>query len=174
MPREVMPRPSRPYMPGYGLEHAKSRPGERTPWTRFRERLVRSRSYWDVTVRPDGRPHAVPAWGIWLDGSFVFDSGRRSRKTRDLRANPAMVLHLESGRAAVILEGRAAPTTDRALRRRFAKAYTAKYRWPFDPDDPPGIIFVFSPRVGFSFREDLVESATRWRFPGRASARASP
>jgi len=162
--RERAPRPERPHMPGYGLEGAKSRPGERIPWRRARERLVRSRCYWVVTARQDGRPHAVPVWGIWLDGELIFDSGRSSRKTRDLRANREMVVHLESGRDALILEGRAARLRERETLVRFARAYRRKYDYAFDPDDPPGIVFRFRPRVAFAFREELVETATRWRF----------
>lgn len=165
--RDETPRPTRPHMPGYGLEHAKSKPGQRFPWREVRERLVRSRTYWVVTARRDGRPHAVPVWGIWIDGMLVFDSGRGSRKTRNMLANPEIVVHLESGSEAVVLEGRATRLRDRDLRVRFARAYRRKYDYPFDPDDPPGIVFRLRPRVAFAFREELVETATRWRFESR-------
>lgn len=148
-------------MPGYGIPAKAPR---RVPWRTQQRRLVEARSYWIVTARRDGTPHAVPAWGHWIDGELIFDSGRGSRKTRDLLANPRMAVHLDGGEDALILHGRATRLRDRALLLRFARAYKRKYDWDYDPDDPPGIVFRFRPRVAIAFSEELVRSATRWRF----------
>jgi hypothetical protein len=161
--RERSPRAERPYMPGYGIP---ARAPKRTPWRAQRKRLVDARAYWIVTARRDGAPHAVPAWGIWLDGELIFDSGRRSRKTRDMLANPRVAVHLDGGADALILDGRVTRLRDRARLLRFARAYRRKYDWDFDPDDPPGIVFRFRPKTAIAFSEELVDSATRWRFPG--------
>jgi len=53
----------------------------------------------------DGLPHAVPVWGVWVDGALYFGTDRRSRKARNLATNQGAVVHLESGDDAVILEG---------------------------------------------------------------------
>ena len=61
------PRAGRPHMPGYGV----SGPADGTgllPWSWAEERLSRSHDYVLATVRPDGHPHAMPVWGVWLDG----------------------------------------------------------------------------------------------------------
>lgn len=46
-------------------------------------------------------------WGVWLDGVLYFGTGAGSVKARNLAANPALVVHLESGDKAVIMEGEA-------------------------------------------------------------------
>src|SRR3972149_4391760 len=113
-PANPQPEASRPHMPGNGREGATGRPGERFPWSRAARLLESARNYWVCTTRPDGRPHAVPVWGIWLDGTFYFSTGRQSRKARNLAANPHVAVHLESGSEAVIVEGGAGGGTDPA------------------------------------------------------------
>ena len=79
------PKPSRPQMPGYGLpEHSKGL----LPWKWAEQRLAKSHNYWISTVRPDGRPHTMVVWGLWLANVFYFSTGRDSRKTHNLKANP--------------------------------------------------------------------------------------
>lgn len=74
-------------------------------WEDVRERLSTSLHYWLATVYPDGRPHVVPRWGVWLDDSFWYDGSPETRHVRNVAANPACVLHLESGAEAVIVHG---------------------------------------------------------------------
>ena len=64
------------------------------------------RSYWVTTTRADGRPHAMPVWGLWLDGALWFSSDPDSVKGRNLAARPDAVVHLESGDEVCILDGR--------------------------------------------------------------------
>jgi len=78
------------------------------PWERVRERLETSLRYWLATVRPDGRPHAVPLDGIWLDDAWYFGGSPSTVKHRNLTQNPRAVLHLEDGTSAVIVEGECA------------------------------------------------------------------
>src|SRR5579883_2552413 len=72
------------------------------PWHWAEERLIGSRNYWVCTTRPDGRPHAMPVWGVWSDGAFFFSTGADSVKGRNLAANPALTVHLESGDECVV------------------------------------------------------------------------
>ncbi len=58
------PQASRPYMPGYGVLGPREGTGL-LPWKWAEERLTDSRNCWVVTVWPDGRPHAMPVWGVW-------------------------------------------------------------------------------------------------------------
>src|SRR5213078_895996 len=73
------PRASRPHMHGYGILDADSGKGL-LPWTWATERLAKARNYWVSTSRPDGNPHLMPVWGIWLDDAFCFSTGTKSRK----------------------------------------------------------------------------------------------
>ncbi len=77
--------PTRPDMPGYGIHLG----GEgMLPWSHVSERMSAARNYWIGTTRPDGRPHATPVWGVWVDETFYFGTGERSRKGRNLAADP--------------------------------------------------------------------------------------
>ncbi|HEX6597605.1 MAG TPA: pyridoxamine 5'-phosphate oxidase family protein, partial [Acidimicrobiales bacterium] len=81
------PRAERPYMPDYGVDTPEWRP---LPWSWAAERLVAARNIWVVTASAEGRPHALPVWGVWDEGDhrFGFSCGPRSRKARNLAANP--------------------------------------------------------------------------------------
>jgi nitroimidazol reductase NimA-like FMN-containing flavoprotein (pyridoxamine 5'-phosphate oxidase superfamily) len=164
-PRGAGGQAGRPIMPaGYGI--ATGREGL-LPWAWVEERLASARTYWLATTRPDGRPHVMPVWGLWLEGAFYFSTARRSRKARNLAARPQAVAHLESGDEAVILEGPVHEVTDAALLARFADAYEAKYRFRPDPQDAANGSSVLRPRVVFAWREqDFPTSATRWRVAG--------
>ncbi len=64
------PKSSRPHMPGYGLLDAAQGTGL-LPWSWAVERLERSHDYWMATLRPDGRPHAVPITVLPTIARFV-------------------------------------------------------------------------------------------------------
>jgi hypothetical protein len=121
--------------PGYGIEKATGAPGERLPWSRVSEWLTTARNYWLCTSRPDGRPHAKPVWGVWLERDFLFSTHQETITARNLQANPALLVHLESGDQVAIVEGTARRLDDRPLLVRFGEAYEAKYDWPLSPED---------------------------------------
>ena len=148
-------------MPGYGLP--KTGKGL-LPWAWAERRLTGSHNYWLIMVRPDGRPHAMPVWGIWVDGAFYFSSGRESRKARNLALNPRCVVGSERADEAVIVEGVAKKVADEKLLARLARPYHAKYKpWTLDPAMGP--IYAVRPRAAFGMYEKrFVDAATRWRF----------
>jgi nitroimidazol reductase NimA-like FMN-containing flavoprotein (pyridoxamine 5'-phosphate oxidase superfamily) len=162
------PERSRPFMPdGYGVpEHDEGM----LDWSWAVERLAAAKSYWFSTTRPDGRPHAMPAWGAWIDGALYFDGSPETRRMRNLAANPAIVVHLESGDEVVVLEGQAFETgkPDPELARRLAGALAAKYGPKYEPGVDTwdeGGLWVMRPKVAFSWTE-FPTNVTRWRFPG--------
>jgi hypothetical protein len=79
-------------------------------WADVERELVTAQHYWLTSVRPDGRPHVVPRWGVWLDGRFFYDGSPATRHTRNVEANAAVTLNLESGTRAVIIEGMSVAT----------------------------------------------------------------
>ncbi len=89
-------------MKGYGIPAVRKGMLE---WKRVSQQLRQSRNYWIATTTPDGLPHAVPVWGVWVDGALYFGTDRRSRKARNLATNQGAVVHLEGRDDAVILEG---------------------------------------------------------------------
>ncbi len=102
------------------------------PWSWVVERLAGARSYWVCTTRADGRPHAAPVWGVWLDDAVLFGTNPSSAKGRNLARNPAAVVHLESGDEVVILEGHVEAAR---LDDRLADVYEEKYDYRPGPDD---------------------------------------
>jgi hypothetical protein len=88
--------------PGYGVEKADTF----LRWEAVELRLRGSLHYWVATSRPDGRPHVVPRWGVWLDGAFWYDGSPETIHVRNLASNQRCILHLEDGEEAVIVEGR--------------------------------------------------------------------
>ena len=110
----------------------------------------------------------MPVWGLWLDGAFYFGTGRRSRKARNLAANPEIVVHLESGDDVVILEGRAEEVNEASDKTRVGAAYAAKYNENVDGGSADSPLYTVRPRTAQSWRErDFPTSATRWTFDER-------
>lgn len=160
------PKAGRPYMPGYGILEAND---GLLPWEWALERLTSSRNYWIATTSSDGRPHCVPVWGIWLDDSFYFSSGAKSRKARNLAANPNCVVCPEDGLHAVSLEGVVEQISDAETIRRFVDAYNPKYQWDLKPETllDMGPLFAVRPRKVIAVDAtpgQFQRSATRWLF----------
>jgi general stress protein 26 len=156
------PRRRRPPFKGYGVPETEE---GMLPWDWAVERLAAARNYWVATTRPDGRPHSMPVWGIWLDGAFFFGSGRNSAKTRNLAANPAIVVHLESGDETVILEGHAEPVLDDALEQRVDAVYGPKYDFTPESSGESDPWFVVRPTRAYAWLErDYTGTATQFDF----------
>ncbi len=158
------PTPSRPNFPaGYGIA---ATPPTGADWSAVAAKIAASRNYWIATTRDDGRPHAMPVWGVVLDGALYFGTDPKSMKARNLAARPAVVVHLESGDDVVVLEGDAAPVTDHAILARYADAYDAKYNFRPDPNDPNALTLTLRPSVCHTWLEsDFPNTAVRWTFP---------
>ncbi len=161
------PKASRPHMPGYGLP--KGTKGL-LPWKWADDRLRKSHNYWITTVKPDGSPHTMIVWGLWLDGQLLFSTGRQSRKARNLEENPRCVICTEKADEAVIVEGVAEEVRELDLRRQFLALYERKYAWDmssFEEDilsmkEP---IYAMRPIIAFGLDEKKsMNAATRWRF----------
>lgn len=162
------PVASRPQIPGYGLKDASAGQGL-LPWRWARERLAKSHNYWIATTRPDGRPHVMVVWGLWLDEAFCFSTGRDSRKARNLAGNPRCVVCTDNAAEAVIVEGLAERLpfrSDLPFFKKFIREYKKKYDWQIDGSE--GDLYTVRPRVVFGFwEEQFTGAATRWRFPDR-------
>jgi nitroimidazol reductase NimA-like FMN-containing flavoprotein (pyridoxamine 5'-phosphate oxidase superfamily) len=151
-------------MPGYGLAPADAGQGLLS-WHWATERLAGGRNYWVATTRPDGRPHAMPVWGVWLDDVFYFSTGAASRKARNLAAQPACVVGVEVGPDSLIVEGTAALVTDAAVRARVLTVYGDKYALDTAGFAEP--LYAVVPAVVFAFPtegEAFTTSSTRWTF----------
>src|SRR3954452_20630244 len=100
------------------------------PWADIERLLVEAQLYWIITVRADGRPHAVPLVGVWRDGAFAFCTGSEEQKQRNLDANPHVAVTTGStgqngwdGGKDVVVEGTAVRVTDGAVLQELADAW---------------------------------------------------
>ena len=118
------PKAGRPNIPGYGI--AKSNKGL-LPWKWALNRLRKSRQYWIATTRPDGAPHVMVIWGLWLDDGFYFSTGKDSRKAKNLASNPRCVICSDNSAEAVIVEGVVESMSPEKLKPIFV-AYKKKYK----------------------------------------------
>ncbi len=121
-------------------------------WEQVSAQLREAKHYWLCTVRPNGKPHVVPRWGVFLDDKFYYDGSPKTRHARNLEKNPNTTLHLESGEHAVILEGvsEAASKPSPELALRLSRAIGEKYSsLGYSPEpnqwDEEGL-YVFTPR----------------------------
>ena len=142
------PKVTRPTFPKGYVDH----PVSEVPWEYVEQRLRESVNYWLCSARPDGRPHVIPRWGVYLDGKFYYDGSPETRHARNLEVNPNVSLHLESGNDVVIMDGTAQPAGKPApeFAVRLAEAYRAKYASEGYSPEPTqwdeGGLFVFTPR----------------------------
>jgi len=111
------------------------------PWSDIEHLLADAQLYWIITVRADGRPHAVPLVGVWHDGAFVFCTGSEEQKQRNLDAGPYVAVTTgstgtngwNSGKDAVV-EGTATRLTDGQELHALASVWFEKYGddWKFE------------------------------------------
>ena len=167
------PVASRPHAPGYFLPSDEG-VGLLT-WDAAVERLVAARNYWVSSASSAGIPHAMPVWGVWLDDRFLFSTGPRTRKARNLIENPFAVVHLESGSELVVVEGTVRQNSDARAISDFLAAYNPKYGWSFTADDfRSGELFEVRPRKAFAWLGDegdaFAGAGTRWVFDDSRAA----
>jgi hypothetical protein len=151
---------SRPYMPGYGVLPADEGEGL-LPFEWAEERLRDARNYWVATVGPDG-PHLMAVWGVWIDRQFVFSTGRKSRKARNLASEPRCVIAPEGAAEEIVVEGAAAEVVATGA---FTEAYREKYDFDITSLDEP--VFAVTPTKVIALievAEQFSGTATRWIF----------
>jgi hypothetical protein len=156
------PTASRPVMPKlYGVPQSTK---GLLDWSWAQQHLARSHNYVVVTVRPDGRPHAMAMHGLWFENAFYFGTSEETRKARNLAANPNCILMNEQLDELIILEGIAEPVNYESLPPSLSNESKKKYGFPLDPR-MGGVIFKVAPRVVFALAEKQFPKAlTRWKF----------
>jgi hypothetical protein len=128
------------------------------------ERLTESKHYWLATVRADGRPHVVPVDGLWLEDQWYHGGSAQTVRHRNLVANPQATLHLEDGRAAVIVEGTCAVVVpSRSTAKRLAATSKQKYGYGVPASTYLSGVWTLSPVKALAWTELHVD-ATRFLF----------
>ena len=133
-------------------------------WEWVAGKMTGARSYWVATARPDGPPHVVPVWGVWVDERFWFFTDRGSFKARNAERDPRATVNLESGDEVVILEGGLVAITEPSVSQPVSAAYEAKYGVAAAPDDVTALFYLSHRKVLAWLERDFPRTATRWRF----------
>ena len=101
-----------------------------------------------------------------MDGALYFDGIPTARWARNMAANPAVTVHLESGDDVLILEGVGEDVErvdDADLAARIVEAWDAKYG-RVHPQPATNGIFRLRPRTAPGWSR-FPDDATLWRFP---------
>jgi Pyridoxamine 5'-phosphate oxidase len=92
------------------------------------------RTTWLSTVNQDGSPHVTAVGALWLDGTFWFQTGSGTRKSRNVARDPRCSIAVSIRDADVVAEGEATRETDITTLTRLAKAWTDQ-GWPAEVDE---------------------------------------
>ena len=127
-------------------------PTSEVSWEYVAAQLREAKNYWLCSTRPNGRPHCVPRWAVYIDGLVYYDGSPETRHARNIALNPQVSLHLESGSHAIILEGTSRPAGKPSveLAENLSAAYKVKYAADGYAPEPSqwdeGGLYVFTPR----------------------------
>ena len=69
---------------------------------------------WLATINPDGSPHVTGIGALWADGCWWFETGRDTRKGRNLARDPRCTLSVSAQEFDLTVSGEAALVTDPA------------------------------------------------------------
>jgi len=138
-----------------------------------------SRTTWLSTVNEDGSPHVTAVGAFWLDGTFWFQTGAGTRKSRNVARDPRCSVAVSIHEADIVIEGDAARVTEPSAVARAAKAW-ADNGWPAEPDDsgsgitapfnapslgpPPWNVYRITPRSAIVALSAEPGGLTRFRF----------
>jgi general stress protein 26 len=143
--------------------------GDQLSWRDIAARLAPARGYWLVTTMPDGAPHAAPVWGVVVGMTLYLYTERRTRKARNLAADPRLVVHLESADDVVIVRGTAVDLGHPAAVPEVVTALAEKYFSPADRPFLPGadpdfdVVYAVRPQSAQLWQlRDYEGSQRRW------------
>jgi nitroimidazol reductase NimA-like FMN-containing flavoprotein (pyridoxamine 5'-phosphate oxidase superfamily) len=85
-----------------------------------------------ATSGPDGTPHVVPLWFVWVDGALFVNTTRGNRSVRNLEANHRAAATIDDGESydelrGVVLTGPAGEASDDPRLPEVHDAFSAKY-----------------------------------------------
>lgn len=159
------PKVSRPQFPKGYVDH----PVSYVDWSWVAAQLTDSKNYWLCSTRPDGRPHVIPRWAVYVDGKIFYDGSPETRHAQNIASNPHVSVHLESGDQVIILEGTSVPAgkPDPGLANRLVEAYRKKYAAIGYSPEPQqwdeGGLYVFTPSQCIAWTS-FTENPTKFVF----------
>ncbi len=130
-----------------------------------------------TSIPSDGRPHTAGIGAVWLEGDLYIVSGPKTRKSRNLAANPYCTISVKLKGIDVVLEGEARRVTDQPTLEKVVKVYNAE-GWPAEvkgdtftapysapsAGPAPWYLYRFTYHTAFGVATAEPNGATRWRF----------
>jgi len=132
---------------------------------------------WLATINPDGSPHVNGVGALWVDGAFWFETGRTTRKGRNVERDPRCTLSVATHEFDLVVEGDAHLVTDPTIVARVAAVWAED--WPCRVDEsgialtaefsapsagpPPWHVYRIDLRAATALAIDP-GGATRWTF----------
>jgi F420H(2)-dependent biliverdin reductase len=106
-------------------------------------RLETARNLWLATVRPNGAPHLVPIWFVWLDDNVYLCTSKESVKARNIMQNSRIAFALEDGDDPVLIEG-TAQIVD-SVPQGVVEAFAKKFDWNIQGDGTYNAVIEITP-----------------------------
>ncbi|MBZ5737543.1 pyridoxamine 5'-phosphate oxidase family protein [Nocardioides mangrovi] len=159
-------------------------------WTAVADRLDRGygqapgsggpdrHSSWLSTINPDGSPHVTGVGALWIDAAFWFETGRSTRKARNVERDPRCALSVATQEFDLVVEGTASLVTDPEVVA--ARAADWAVDWPCRVDEsglaltaefsapsagpPPWHVYRLDVRSATALATTGEGGATRWVF----------
>ena len=136
---------------------------EPVAWSWVDEQLRQAPTYW-VSAGGGSHPHPRPVWGVWHEEALWLSVGSPALRAA-IAAGAPLTIHLDSGTAPVIVEGRAV-VSDVDQSGPIA-AYDVKYTWEYDAAEYGALVQVAPATVlawhtrGYAGRESF-QSVGKW------------
>ena len=149
----------------YGIKPADEGKGL-LDWSWADERLRGRHIWWLATTRPNGAPHLMPVWAVWLGDGVAFSTGTGSRKSKNIAHEQRVSITPERGVESVIVEGVVEPLSPER-KDEFVAAY--EQVWGMDPTGMGEPLLLIRPTRAFGFIDveddtGFPNTATRWTF----------
>ena len=78
-------------------------------WDWVATQLTEAKHYWLCSVRPDGRPHVVPRWCVYVEGKIYYDGSPETRHAINLQSNPNITVNLADPQSNRFVQSAARP-----------------------------------------------------------------
>ncbi|MFC5332615.1 pyridoxamine 5'-phosphate oxidase family protein [Mycobacterium branderi] len=134
---------------------------------------------WLTTINSDGSPHITGIGTLWVDGAFWFETGKQTRKARNIARDARCALSLATREFDLVVEGSAQQVTDPSIVADMAARWAAE-GWPARVDEtgcaitadysaqsagpPPWFVYRLAPRAATALATVDPGGATHWRF----------
>jgi hypothetical protein len=134
---------------------------------------------WLTTLNADGSPHVTAIGALWFDDAYWFETGKGTRKGRNLARDPRCAMSISVRDFDLVVEGEAHLVTDPALVAAAARRWNDE-GWPCRVDEtgtavtapysaqsagrPPWHVYRITPGSAQAVATVEPYGATRWTF----------